>query len=103
MRPGSRWANAAPVRRRERRQNIWLLLPRALLLCGHHRFRGRPQVIVRAEKRPSRLLVDAGAVHLTGIDGADILIHVEEEEFRARGTTLALSGVPVLVLGRVPA
>jgi DNA topoisomerase VI subunit B len=36
---------------------------------------------------------------LTGIEGADILIHVEEEELRARGTTLALAGVhpPVIM------
>jgi hypothetical protein len=36
---------------------------------------------------------------LTGTDGADILIHVEEEELRARGTTLAFAGIhpPVLV------
>ena len=36
---------------------------------------------------------------MTGTDGADILIHVEEEELRTQGTTLALAGVhpPVLV------
>ena len=54
--------------------------------------------VVRAEKGPSCLLVDATAVHLTGTDGADILIHVEEEELRARGTTLALAGVHPRVL-----
>ena len=43
-------------------------------------------------------MVRVHAVHLTGTDGADILIRVEEEELRARGTTLALAGVhpPVL-------
>jgi hypothetical protein len=35
---------------------------------------------------------------LTGTDGADILIHVEEEELRARDTTLALAGVHAPVL-----
>ena len=51
----------------------------------------------RRKGRPA--LVDASAVHLTGTDGADILIHVEEEELRTQGTTLALAGVhpPVLV------
>ena len=43
-------------------------------------------------------MVRVHAVQLTGTDGADILIRVEEEELRARGTTLALAGVypPVL-------
>jgi len=44
-------------------------------------------------------VVRVHAVQLTGTDGADILIRVEEEEeLRARGTTLALAGVypPVL-------
>jgi MFS superfamily sulfate permease-like transporter len=52
----------------------------------------------RRDSRPA-LSFDAGAVHLTDPDGADILIQIEEE-LRARGTTLALAGVhpPVLAL-----
>jgi len=37
---------------------------------------------------------------LTGTDGADILIDVEEEELRTQGTTLALAGVHPPVLAR---
>ena len=70
-----------------------------LFFADADRFRERLRVLAQGEEAPTCIVVDAGAIHLTDTDGADILIQVEEE-LRSQGTALALVDVhpPVLAL-----
>ena len=70
-----------------------------LFFADADRFRERLRVLAQGEEAPTCIVVDAGAIHLTDTDGADILIQVEEE-LQSQGTALALVDVhpPVLAL-----
>ena len=70
-----------------------------LFFADADRFRERLRVLAQEEEAPTCIVIDAGAIHLTDTDGADILIQVEEE-LQSQGIALALVDVhpPVLAL-----
>ena len=72
-----------------------------LFFADADRFRTHLQEYVRQEGALAGVVIDAGAVHLSDTDGADILIQVAGE-LKSRGTSLVLAYVhpPVLELWR---
>lgn len=72
-----------------------------LFFADADRFRTRIQELVREDGAPTRVVIDADAVHLTDTDGADVLIQVARE-LRSQGASLALAQVhpPTLALWR---
>jgi high affinity sulfate transporter 1 len=72
-----------------------------LFFADTDRFRTHLQEYVRQEGALAGVVIDAGAVHLSDTDGADILIQVAGE-LKSRGTSLVLAYVhpPVLELWR---
>ena len=72
-----------------------------LFFADADRFRARIQELTGENGAPTRVVIDADAVHLTDTDGADILIQVARD-LRSRGASLALAEVhpPVLALWR---
>jgi sulfate permease, SulP family len=72
-----------------------------LFFADADRFRARIDELGREDGRPTRVVIDADAVHLTDTDGADILIQTAEE-LHSRGATLELAQVhpPVLAIWR---
>ena len=72
-----------------------------LFFADADRFRARIQELATDVGSPTRVVIDADAVHLTDTDGADVLIQLASE-LRSRGASLALARVhpPVLALWR---
>jgi high affinity sulfate transporter 1 len=63
-----------------------------LFFADADRFRARLRELTASGERPSGVVIDAEAVHLTDTDGADTLIGVVEE-LRADGIAVMLAGV----------